>query len=294
MANIIDGKAFAKQLREDIGVEVAKLVADKGIQPGLATILVGEDPASHVYVRNKNKQTKALGMQSFHHALDDDTTQVALLALIDKLNQDAAVSGILVQLPLPKSIDPVTVINAIDPAKDVDGFHIENVGRLAIGAPGLVSCTPLGCLMLLKDQIGDLSGKHAVVVGRSNIVGKPMAALLLQENCTVTIAHSRTKDLPEVCRQADILVAAVGRVEMIKGEWIKPGAVVIDVGINRIEEDGEARLVGDVDFDSAVGHAGAITPVPGGVGPMTIACLLFNTYQAACQQNGLDDYLMSL
>lgn len=293
MANIIDGKAFAKSLRHDIGQHVERLNLKYDIQPGLATILVGDDPASHVYVRNKNKQTKALGMQSFHYELSDQTSQQDLLALIEKLNNDAAVNGILVQLPLPKHIDPMTVINAIDPAKDVDGFHIHNVGKLAIGEPGLVSCTPLGCLMLLKDTLGDLSGKNAVIVGRSNIVGKPMAALLLQQHCTVTIAHSRTKNLADVCRQADIIVAAVGRPQMIKGDWVGHGAVVIDVGINRIEVNGKNKLVGDVDYQSCE-HAAAITPVPGGVGPMTIACLLFNTYQASCQQHGLEELMMSL
>lgn len=294
MADRIDGKAFAEKLRIDISEHTLALISDTGVQPGLATILVGEDPASHVYVRNKKRQTKAVGMQSFHYALTAQTTQKELLALIDRLNKDSVVNGILVQLPLPAHIDPMTVINEIDPAKDVDGFHIYNVGKLAIGEPGLVSCTPLGCLMLLKDQLGDLSGKSVVVVGRSNIVGKPMAALLLQQNCTVTVAHSRTRDLNKVCAQADILVAAVGRPEMIKGDWVKPGAVVIDVGINRIEVDGKAKLVGDVDFVAASKNAKAITPVPGGVGPMTIACLLFNTYQATCQQNGWFDRQMDL
>lgn len=294
MAKIIDGKAFAQNLREKIKAQTTHLRDETRIQPGLATILVGEDPASHVYVRNKNKQTKAVGMLSFHHELPDETTQDELLALVERLNQDDAVNGILVQLPLPAQIDPMTVINAIDPAKDVDGFHIHNVGKLAIGEPGLVSCTPLGCLMLLKDQLGDLSGKEAVIVGRSNIVGKPMAALLLQQHCTVTVAHSRTRDLPGVCRRADILVAAVGRPEMIKGEWVKPGAVVIDVGINRIEIEGKAKLVGDVDFAAAMDHAAAITPVPGGVGPMTIACLLYNTYQATCMQNNMEARMMAL
>jgi len=294
MADRIDGKAFAERLRERIRSHTQTLVGETGQQPGLATILVGEDPASHVYVRSKNKQTLAVGMQSFHHELAADTSQQALLDLVEQLNRDDAVNGILVQLPLPAHIDPMTVINAIDPAKDVDGFHIQNVGKLAIGEPGLVSCTPLGCLMLLKDRLGDLSGLNAVVVGRSNIVGKPMAALLLQQHCTVTIAHSRTRDLPGVCRGADILVAAVGRAEMIKGDWIKPGAVVIDVGINRVERDGKHRLVGDVDYAAAAERAAAITPVPGGVGPMTIACLLFNTYQATCQQLGLPERQMSL
>ena len=294
MAERIDGKAFAESLRASISTHTRALRDETGVQPGLATILVGEDPASHVYVRNKNKQTKAVGMQSFHYELATQTTQQELLALVDQLNRDEAVNGILVQLPLPAHIDPMTVINAIDPAKDVDGFHIYNVGKLAIGEPGLVSCTPLGCLMLLKNQIGDLSGKSVVVVGRSNIVGKPMAALLLQQNCTVTVAHSRTRDLDKVCAQADIVVAAVGRPEMIKGDWIKAGAVVIDVGINRVEVDGKAKLVGDVDFTAASENAAAITPVPGGVGPMTIACLLFNTFQATCQQKGWLDRQMDL
>lgn len=294
MVNIIDGKAFAQNLREKISRRTTQLKKETDIQPGLATVLVGEDPASHVYVRNKNRQTKAVGMASFHHELPAQTSQEDLLALVRELNQDDAVHGILVQLPLPGHIDPVTVINAIDPTKDVDGFHILNVGRLAIGEPSLVSCTPLGCLMLLKDQLGDLSGKNAVIVGRSNIVGKPMAALLLQQHCTVTIAHSRTRDLAGVCRGADILVAAVGRAEMIQGDWVKPGAVVIDVGINRVEIEGKAKLVGDVDFSAAAEHAGAITPVPGGVGPMTIACLLYNTYQAACMQHGMEDRMMAL
>ena len=294
MADLIDGKAFAEQLRAQIAEQTAALKQDKRIQPGLATILVGEDPASHVYVRNKNRQTEAVGMRSIHHELPADISQDELLSLVEQLNGDPAVNGILVQLPLPDHIDPLTVINAIDPAKDVDGFHIENVGRLTIGEPGLVSCTPLGCLMLLKDTLGDLSGNNAVIVGRSNIVGKPMAALLLQQNCTVTVAHSRTRDLPGVCRGADILVAAVGRPEMIRGDWIKPGAVVIDVGINRIEGDGRSRLVGDVNFAEAKQQAGAITPVPGGVGPMTIACLLYNTYQATCMQRGLAERMMQL
>lgn len=292
MAKRIDGKAYAENLRAQIKEYVKKLADTQGIQPGLATVLVGEDPASHVYVRNKNKQTKALGMHSFHHALAEQTSQAQLLALIDQLNNDDAVNGILVQLPLPGHIDAMTVINAIDPAKDVDGFHVENVGKLTIGEAGMVSCTPLGCMMLLKDQIGDLTGKNAVVVGRSNIVGKPMAALLLREHCTVTIAHSRTQDLAEVCRQADILVVAVGRPEMVKGDWIKKGALVIDVGMNRIEIDGKAKLVGDVDYEAAINMASAITPVPGGVGPMTIACLLFNTYQATCQQHQHESLMM--
>ena len=289
MAKKIDGKAFAQGLRERVGQAVAELQKSHGLVPGLAVVLVGEDPASQVYVRNKGKQTVEAGMRSIEHKLPDTTSEGELLALIDQLNADSDVHGILVQLPLPAQIDSHAVINAISPDKDVDGFHLVNVGRLSTGAPGLVPCTPFGCLMLLKDELGDLSGKNAVVMGRSNIVGKPMAALLLAESCTVTVAHSRTQDLPEVCRAADILVAAVGRAEMIPGDWVKPGAVVIDVGINRIDtEDGKTRLVGDVDYASAEAVAGAITPVPGGVGPMTIACLLRNTVQAACAANGIE------
>ncbi len=288
MAKRIDGKAFAQGLRERVGAAVSSLQRDHGLTPGLAVVLVGEDPASQVYVRNKGKQTLEAGMKSFEHKLPDTTSETELLGLIDQLNADPDVHGILVQLPLPDQIDSHAVINAINPDKDVDGFHLINVGRLSTGASGLVPCTPLGCLMLLKDELGDLSGKNAVVVGRSNIVGKPMAALLLAESCTVTIAHSRTQDLAGVCREADILVAAVGRPEMIPGDWVKPGATVIDVGINRIEgEEGKTRLVGDVDYASAEAVAGAITPVPGGVGPMTIACLLRNTVQAACAANGI-------
>ena len=288
MGKKIDGKAFAVGLRERVGKAVAQLQQDHGLVPGLAVVLVGEDPASQVYVRNKGKQTLEAGMRSFEHKLPDTTAESELLALIDQLNADPDVHGILVQLPLPDQIDSHAVINAIDPDKDVDGFHLINVGRLSTGAAGLVPCTPLGCLMLLKEELGDLSGKNAVVVGRSNIVGKPMASLLLAESCTVTIAHSRTKDLADVCREADILVAAVGRPQMIPGDWVKPGATVIDVGINRIEgAQGKTRLVGDVDYASAEAVAGAITPVPGGVGPMTIACLLRNTVQAACAANGI-------
>ena len=287
MADIIDGKAFAARLRGEIAQQVAALKAEQGIIPGLAVVLVGEDPASTVYVGSKAKQTVEVGMHSYEHKLPAETGQAELLELIDRLNADAAVNGILVQLPLPAHIDETAVIGAIDPAKDVDGFHIINSGKLAVGQQALVPCTPLGCSMLLKDHLGELSGKSAVVIGRSNIVGKPMALLLLQESCTVTIAHSRTKDLPAVCREADIVVAAVGRPEMVKGDWIKPGATVIDVGINRIERDGKNRLVGDVDFASASAVAGAITPVPGGVGPMTIACLLHNTLTATRQQLGL-------
>ena len=288
MAKRIDGKAFALVLRERVGEAVSSLQRDHGLTPGLAVVLVGEDPASQVYVRNKGKQTVEAGMKSFEHKLPDTTSETELLGLIDQLNADSDVHGILVQLPLPDQIDSHAVINAINPDKDVDGFHLINVGRLSTGASGLVPCTPLGCLMLLKDELGDLSGKNAVVVGRSNIVGKPMAALLLAESCTVTIAHSRTQDLAKVCREADILVAAVGRPEMIPGDWVKPGATVIDVGINRVEGDeGKTRLVGDVDYASCEAVAGAITPVPGGVGPMTIACLLRNTVQAACAANGI-------
>ncbi len=287
MADIIDGKAFATRLRGEIAQQVATLKAEQGITPGLAVVLVGEDPASQVYVGSKARQTVEVGMNSYEHKLPAETGQAELLGLIDRLNADAAVNGILVQLPLPAHIDEAAVIDAIDPAKDVDGFHVINSGKLAVGQQALVPCTPLGCSMLLKDHLGELSGKSAVVIGRSNIVGKPMALLLLQESCTVTIAHSRTKDLPAVCREADILVAAVGRPEMVKGDWIKPGATVIDVGINRVERDGKKRLVGDVDFAAASAVAGAITPVPGGVGPMTIACLLHNTLTATRQQHGL-------
>ena len=288
MAKRIDGKVFAQGVRERVGEAVSTLQRDHGLTPGLAVVLVGEDPASQVYVRNKGKQTVEAGMKSFEHKLPDTTSETELLALVEQLNSDPDVHGILVQLPLPDQIDSHAVINAINPDKDVDGFHLINVGRLSTGASGLVPCTPLGCLMLLKDELGDLSGKNAVVVGRSNIVGKPMAALLLAESCTVTIAHSRTQDLADVCREADILVAAVGRPQMIPGDWVKPGATVIDVGINRVEGDeGKTRLVGDVDYASAEAVAGAITPVPGGVGPMTIACLLRNTVQAACAANGI-------
>ena len=289
MATIIDGKAFSANLRGEIARKVEIIKQNHSLTPGLAVVLVGEDPASQVYVRSKGKQTQEAGMNSYEHKLDASTSQDDLLALIDKLNNDPDVHGILVQLPLPDHIDEEAVINSISVDKDVDGFHLSNVGRLSIGAEGIVPCTPLGSLMMLKDHIGDLSGLKAIIVGRSNIVGKPMAALLLKESCTVTIAHSRTRDLPGECRQADILVAAVGRPEMVKGDWIKPGATVIDVGINRIEnEDGTTRLVGDVEFDSAVEVAGAITPVPGGVGPMTIACLLHNTLQQACRLNGVE------
>jgi len=289
LATIIDGKAFSANLRAEIARKVAILKQNHSVTPGLAVVLVGEDPASQVYVRSKGKQTVEAGMNSYEHKLDVGTSQADLLALIDQLNNDPDVHGILVQLPLPKHIDEESVINSISVDKDVDGFHLSNVGRLSIGAEGIVPCTPLGSIMMLKDHLGDLSGKRAIVVGRSNIVGKPMAALLLAESCTVTIAHSRTQDLPSECRRADIVVAAVGRPEMVKGDWIKPGATVIDVGINRVEkEDGSTKLVGDVEFESAEKVAGAITPVPGGVGPMTIACLLHNTLQQACRLNGID------
>ncbi|NKB59597.1 MAG: bifunctional methylenetetrahydrofolate dehydrogenase/methenyltetrahydrofolate cyclohydrolase FolD [Alphaproteobacteria bacterium] len=287
--NIIDGKAFAEGLRARITEAVATIKLDHALVPGLAVVLVGEDPASQVYVRNKAKQTVACGMQSFEHRLPVETTQQELLDLIDRLNADDAVHGILVQLPLPDHIEEQAVIDAVDPDKDVDGFHVINTGRLATGAAAMVPCTPLGCLMMLQDRLGDLSGLEAVIVGRSNIVGKPMAALLIGANCTVTVAHSRTRNLPDVCRRADILVAAVGRPEMIRGDWIKPGATVIDVGINRVPgaEEGKTRLVGDVAFAEAAAVAGAITPVPGGVGPMTIAVLLRNTVVAACRQAGI-------
>jgi len=289
MTEIIDGKAFAAELRARVATAVSSLESSHGLIPGLAVVLVGEDPASEVYVRNKGKQTVEVGMASFEHRLSDQTTEGELLVLINQLNSDPTVHGILVQLPLPAQINTHAVINAIDPDKDVDGFHLINVGRLTTGESGLVPCTPLGCMMLLRAYAGDLSGQNAVIVGRSNIVGKPMASLLLAAHCTVTVAHSRTKDLTDVCRQADILIAAVGRAEMIQGDWIKPGATVIDVGINRIDgENGKKRLVGDVEFASASAVAGAITPVPGGVGPMTIACLLRNTVQAACAANGVD------
>ena len=287
-AAIIDGKAFAAGVRGRVGAHVAALKA-RGVVPGLAVVLVGEDPASAVYVKNKGIQTREAGMASFEHKLPAETPEADLLALIGRLNADPAVHGVLVQLPLPRHMNTDLVINAIAPAKDVDGFHISNVGLLGTGQKAMVPCTPLGCLMLLRDRLGDLSGLEAVVVGRSNIVGKPMAQLLLGASCTVTIAHSRTKDLAAVCRRADILVAAVGRPEMIPGAWVKPGAVVIDVGINRIERDGKTRLVGDVDFASAAQVAGAITPVPGGVGPMTIACLLANTLTACCRANNLPE-----
>ena len=285
-ADIIDGKAFAAGIRAQVAVAVARLAAS-GVTPGLAVVLVGEDPASQVYVRNKGRQTREAGMASFEHRLPADTPEADLLALVARLNADPAVHGILVQLPLPPQMDEARVINAIAPAKDVDGFHVSNAGRLATGQTAMVPCTPLGCLLLLRDRLGSLAGAEAVVIGRSNIVGKPMAQLLLRESATVTIAHSRTRDLPAVVRRADILVAAVGRPGMVTGGWLKPGATVIDVGINRVTAaDGGTRLTGDVDFASAREVAGAITPVPGGVGPMTIACLLANTLTAACRALG--------
>ena len=286
-AQIIDGKAFAATVREKVAGHVARLKEEHGITPGLAVVLVGEDPASQVYVRSKGKQTVEAGMNSYEHKLDANTSEADLLALIDQLNNDPAVHGILVQLPLPGHLNEDLVINSIAPEKDVDGFHISNVGLLGTGQKSMVPCTPLGCLMMLRDHHGSLSGMDAVVIGRSNIVGKPMAQLLLGDSCTVTIAHSRTKDLPDVVRRADIVVAAVGRPEMVPGDWIKEGATVIDVGINRIERGGKNVLVGDVDFASAAERAGAITPVPGGVGPMTIACLLANTVTACCRANNL-------
>ena len=287
-AKVIDGKAFSENLVARVAVEAKSLAAKIGRPPALAVVLVGEDPASAVYVRNKIERTTAAGMRSIEHRLDATTSQAELLALIDTLNEDDAVDGILVQLPLPKQIDEAAVINAVTPDKDVDGFHVVNAGRLATGQDALLPCTPFGCLLLLRDQFGSLSGLNAVVVGRSNIVGKPMAQLLLQDSCTVTIAHSRTKDLQAICATADILVAAVGRPEMITGDFVKPGATVIDVGINRVPApergEGKFRLTGDVDYDSAAAVAGAITPVPGGVGPMTIACLLRNTLVAAARR----------
>ncbi len=287
-AKVIDGKAFAAGLRERVGGAVTKLKDAHNITPGLAVVIVGEDPASQVYVRNKVKQTREAGMNSWEYKYDADTSEAEVLAMVDRLNNDPAVHGILVQLPLPKQIDTEKVINTIDPAKDVDGFHIVNSGKLATGQDALVACTPVGCVMLAKDAMGDLTGANAVIVGRSNIVGKPVAQLLLKENCTVTIAHSRTRDLPSVVRGADLVIAAVGRPEMVKGDWLKPGACVIDVGINRIERDGKNKLVGDCDYASCAEVAGSITPVPGGVGPMTIACLLHNTVRAASAIHGVE------
>lgn len=289
MAHIIDGKQFAANLRGKMTKQIATLKEQHDIVPGLAVVLVGEDPASQVYVRNKGKQATECGINSIEHKLDESTSEDVLLNLIADMNQDPAINGILVQLPLPSHIDADKVLNAIDPAKDVDGFHPINVGLLSTGGKGMIPCTPLGSLMMLQDYHGDLTGMNAVVVGRSNIVGKPMFNLLLQQSCTVTVAHSRTKNIEEVVKAADIVVAAVGVPELVKGSWIKPGATVIDVGINRITTDeGKTKLVGDVEFDSAVEVAGAITPVPGGVGPMTIACLLYNTLVAACRHNNVD------
>ena len=292
-AEIIDGKAFAARVRGQVAEHVVRLKAEHAIVPGLAVVLVGEDPASQVYVRSKGKLTVEVGMHSVEHKLDVNTSEVDLLTVIAQLNADPSIHGILVQLPLPKHLNEDLVISSINPAKDVDGFHISNVGLLGTGQKSMVPCTPLGCLMMLRDHFGSLSGCNAVVIGRSNIVGKPMAQLLLGDSCTVTIAHSRTKDLADVVRRADIVVAAVGRAEMVPGDWIKPGAVVIDVGINRIpapeKGEGKMKLVGDVDYASCAEVAGAITPVPGGVGPMTIACLLANTLTATCRANGLPE-----
>lgn len=279
-ATIIDGRAVAERLRERIAARTAEL-AQQGLVPGLAVVLVGEDPASQVYVGSKTKQAAAAGIKHFDHRVPATTTTAQLIDLVRKLNAQPDVHGILVQLPLPNGVDSAAVLAAIDPAKDVDGFHAVNAGRLALGQPATVPCTPLGCLILIREVLPNLAGKRAVVVGRSNIVGKPMAQLLLQKDCTVTIAHSRTRDLPQLCREAEILVAAIGRPKAIAGDWIRPGAVVIDVGINRVTVDGKNKLVGDVDYEGALAHAGAITPVPGGVGPMTIACLLMNTVNAA-------------
>jgi methylenetetrahydrofolate dehydrogenase (NADP+)/methenyltetrahydrofolate cyclohydrolase len=286
-AKVIDGKAIAGAMRERIKVSVAALKSMHGLIPGLAVILVGDDPASRVYVANKARQTVEAGMNSWEHRIAASAPEDEVLGLVDKLNRDRSVHGILVQLPLPKHIDAARVINALDPQKDVDGFHVINSGRLATGQDCLVPCTPVGCVMLAKTALGSLEGLEAVVVGRSNIVGKPVAQLLLTENCTVTIAHSRTRDLPSVCCRADLLIAAAGRAEMVKANWVKPGACVIDVGINRIERDGKAQLVGDCDFEDCSRVAGSITPVPGGVGPMTIACLLRSTVRAAATQSGI-------
>lgn len=290
VAQIIDGKLFSQRLRDKVALNVADLKNNHKITPGLAVVLVGEDPASQVYVKSKGKQTKEAGMNSYEYKLKEDTLELDLLKLVNDLNNDDAVHGILVQLPLPPHINEEAVINAIDPAKDVDGFHISNVGLLATGQSSMVPCTPLGCLLMLKEFHGSLSGMDAVVVGRSNIVGKPMAQLLLNESCTVTITHSRTKNLEHIVGRADIVVAAVGKAEIVKGNWIKPGATLIDVGINRVEgSNGSKRLVGDAEFSSCSKVAGAITPVPGGVGPMTIACLLVNTLVACCRKYGLSE-----
>ncbi len=288
MSEVIDGKKFAEGLRQRIAQAVTDLSRQHRITPGLAVVLVGENPASQVYVRNKSRQTREAGMESFEFRLSADTSEHELVGLVERLNNDPKVHGILVQLPLPGHIAEEKVVNMISVEKDVDGFHVENVGKLSIGEDSLVPCTPAGCIMLLKDRLGDLSGKRAVVIGRSNIVGKPVSMLLLRHHCTVTIAHSRTRNLPEVCREADIVVAAAGVPEMVKDDWIKPGAVVIDVGINRVDSgEGKGRLVGDVDYEKVADVAGALTPVPGGVGPMTIACLLRNTLIATCRQVGV-------
>ncbi|MCH8201504.1 MAG: bifunctional methylenetetrahydrofolate dehydrogenase/methenyltetrahydrofolate cyclohydrolase FolD [Proteobacteria bacterium] len=293
-ARIIDGRALAAKLREGVAARVETLKSKHGLTPGLAVVIVGENPASQIYIRNKARMTTESGMNSFEHRLLATTTQDELLGLVEKLNDDSAVHGILVQLPLPDQIDEAAVMEAINPEKDVDGFHLVNVGLLATGGDGLVPCTPLGCLLMLRAEVDELKGKRALIVGRSNIVGKPMAQLLLREHCTVTIAHSRTRDLAAECRNADILVAAVGVAHLIKGDWIKPGAVVIDVGQNVVpapgKGDGKTQLIGDVEFEAAIKTAGAITPVPGGVGPMTIACLLKNTVSAACRQAGINEH----
>ena len=287
MSKVIDGKQFADNLCEKLKAEVATLQEQHNLSPCIAVVLVGEDPASQVYVRNKVRRCEQLGIKSIEHRLSSDTSEADLLTLIDELNNDSAIHGILVQLPVPDQINDKAVLAAISPKKDVDGFHIENVGAMAVGENQMVPGTPLGSFMILQDRLGDLSGKHAVVIGRSNIVGKPMATLLLQQSCTVTIVHSRTVDIQSICRQADILVAAVGIPNFVKADWVKEGVVVIDVGINRIEVDGKSRLVGDVDFDDVQSKVSAITPVPGGVGPMTIACLMYNTVAAAKMQNGI-------
>lgn len=287
-ATIIDGRAVSERLRERIAARTAEL-AQQELVPGLAVVLVGEDPASQVYVGSKTKQAAAAGIKHFDHRLPATTNTAQLIDLVHKLNAQPDVHGILVQLPLPSGVDSAAVLAAIDPAKDVDGFHAVNAGRLALGQPATVPCTPLGCLILIREVLPNLAGKRAVVVGRSNIVGKPMAQLLLQNDCTVTIAHSRTRDLPQLCREAEILVAAIGRPKAIGGDWVRPGAIVIDVGINRVTVDGKNKLVGDVDYEGALAHAGAITPVPGGVGPMTIACLLMNTVNAAIRSRRGDE-----
>ena len=290
-AILIDGKAFAERLVGSVGVAVEELSNTHSFKPGLAVVLVGENPASEVYVKNKVKQTNNSGMVSIEHRLPEETSEEDLLSLVKDLNKDEKIDGILVQLPLPDHINENSIINSISPSKDVDGFSIPNVGLLSTSGKGLIPCTPLGCLLLLKDQLGDLTGKNAVIIGRSNIVGKPMAQLLIKESCTVTIAHSKTKNLENVCRNADILVAAVGRPHFVKDDWVKDGAVVIDVGINRLPPEGDkkGRLVGDVDFENVSKIASAITPVPGGVGPMTIACLLRNTVTAACKRRNIDE-----